>query len=191
MSRIGNRIIMIPEGVTVEENDGVITVKGPKGTLEKPLLRGVKYNVKDNEITLTIENEKDAAMHGTMNALLQNMIIGVTKGYSRGLEIVGVGYRFNVQGSKLIINAGYSHPVSLTIPEGANIIEEYALPLSLREVHTRHKDPKKVARQLKLVRESEYCDDYRFTLYVPKGSIADYLKEDFFRNWLKIKEDIY
>ncbi len=132
MSRIGNRIIMIPEGVTVEENDGVITVKGPKGTLEKPLLRGVKYNVKDNEITLTIENEKDAAMHGTMNALLQNMIIGVTKGYSRGLEIVGVGYRFNVQGSKLIINAGYSHPVSLTIPEGikAEVKDNTQLTLS-------------------------------------------------------------
>ena len=132
MSRIGNRIIMIPEGVTVEENDGVITVKGPKGTLEKTLLRGVKYNVKDNEITLTIENEKDAAMHGTMNALLQNMIIGVTKGYSRGLEIVGVGYRFNVQGSKLIINAGYSHPVSLTIPEGikAEVKDNTQLTLS-------------------------------------------------------------
>ena len=132
MSRIGNRIIMIPEGVTVEENDGVITVKGPKGTLERPLLRGVKYNVKDNEITLTIENEKDAAMHGTMNALLQNMIIGVTKGYSRGLEIVGVGYRFNVQGSKLIINAGYSHPVSLTIPEGikAEVKDNTQLTLS-------------------------------------------------------------
>ena len=132
MSRIGNRIIMIPEGVTVEENDGVITVKGPKGTLEKPLLRGVKYNVKDNEITLTIDNEKDAAMHGTMNALLQNMIIGVTKGYSRGLEIVGVGYRFNVQGSKLIINAGYSHPVSLTIPEGikAEVKDNTQLTLS-------------------------------------------------------------
>ena len=132
MSRIGNRIIMIPEGVTVEENDGVITVKGPKGTLEKPLLRGVKYNVKDNEITLTIENEKDAAMHGTMNALLQNMIIGVTKGYSRGLEIVGVGYRFNVQGSKLIINAGYSHPVTLTIPEGikAEVKDNTQLTLS-------------------------------------------------------------
>ncbi len=132
MSRIGNRIIMIPEGVTVEENDGVITVKGPKGTLEKPLLRGVKYNVKDNEITLTIENEKDAAMHGTMNALLQNMIIGVTKGYSRELEIVGVGYRFNVQGSKLIINAGYSHPVTLTIPEGikAEVKDNTQLTLS-------------------------------------------------------------
>ena len=132
MSRIGNRIIMIPEGVTVEENDGVITVKGPKGTLEKTLLRGVKYNVKDNEITLTIDNEKDSAMHGTMNALLQNMIIGVTKGYSRGLEIVGVGYRFNVQGSKLIINAGYSHPVSLTIPEGikAEVKDNTQLTLS-------------------------------------------------------------
>ena len=132
MSRIGNRIIMIPEGVTVEENDGVITVKGPKGTLEKTLLRGVKYNVKDNEITLTIENEKDAAMHGTMNALLQNMIIGVTKGYSRELEIVGVGYRFNVQGSKLIINAGYSHPVTLTIPEGikAEVKDNTQLTLS-------------------------------------------------------------
>ena len=132
MSRIGNRIIMIPEGVTVEENDGVITVKGPKGTLEKTLLRGVKYNVKDNEITLTIENEKDAAMHGTMNALLQNMIIGVTKGYSRELEIVGVGYRFNVQGSKLIINAGYSHPVTLAIPEGikAEVKDNTQLTLS-------------------------------------------------------------
>ena len=132
MSRIGNRIIMIPEGVTVEENDGVITVKGPKGTLEKPLLRGVKYNVKDNEITLTIENEKDAAMHGTMNALLQNMIIGVTKGYEKGLEIVGVGYRFNVQGSNLIINAGYSHPVTLTIPEGikAEVKDNTQLTLS-------------------------------------------------------------
>ena len=132
MSRIGNRIIMIPEGVTVEENDGVITVKGPKGTLEKPLLRGVKYNVKDNEITLTRENEKDAAMHGTMNALIQNMIIGVTKGYSKGLEIVGVGYRFNVQGSKLIINAGYSHPVTLTIPEGikAEVKDNTQLTLS-------------------------------------------------------------
>ena len=132
MSRIGNRIIMIPEGVTVEENDGVITVKGPKGTLEKTLLRGVKYNVKDNEITLTIDNEKDSAMHGTMNALLQNMIIGVTKGYSRELEIVGVGYRFNVQGSNLIINAGYSHPVTLAIPEGikAEVKDNTQLTLS-------------------------------------------------------------
>ena len=132
MSRIGNRIIMIPEGVTVEENDGVITVKGPKGTLEKPLLRGVKYNVKDNKITLTIDNEKDSAMHGTMNALLQNMIIGVTKGYSRELEIVGVGYRFNVQGSNLIINAGYSHPVTLAIPEGikAEVKDNTQLTLS-------------------------------------------------------------
>ena len=121
MSRIGNRIIMIPEGVTVEENDGVITVKGPKGTLEKPLLRGVKYNVKDNEITLTRENEKDAAMHGTMNALINNMIKGVHEGYTRELEIVGVGYRFSQKGNVLVINAVYSNPVELQIPEGLSI----------------------------------------------------------------------
>ena len=132
MSRIGNRIIMIPEGVTVEENDGVITVKGPKGTLEKTLLRGVKYNVKDNEITLTIDNEKDSAMHGTMNALLQNMIKGVSEGFEKGLEILGVGYRFQVRGNELVVNAGYSHPVTLAIPEGikAEVKDNTQLTLS-------------------------------------------------------------
>ena len=118
MSRIGNRIIMIPEGVTVENKDNTITVTGPKGTLSKPLLNGVNFEAKDGEIKLTIEDEKYNAMHGTMNALINNMIIGVTKGYTKVLEIVGVGYRFNVQGSKLVINAGYSHPVEIQIPEG-------------------------------------------------------------------------
>ena len=118
MSRIGNRIIMIPEGVTVENKDNTITVTGPKGTLSKPLLNGVNFEAKDGQIKLTIEDESKNAMHGTMNALINNMIIGVTKGYSKVLEIVGVGYRFNVQGSKLVINAGYSHPVEVQIPEG-------------------------------------------------------------------------
>ena len=75
----------------------------------------------DNVITLTRENDAAKAMHGTMNALLQNMITGVTKGYEKGLEIVGVGYRFNVQGNKLVISAGYSHPVELIIPEGLTV----------------------------------------------------------------------
>ena len=118
MSRIGNRIIMIPEGVTVENKDNTITVTGPKGTLSKPLINGVNFEAKDGQIKLTIEDESKNAMHGTMNSLVNNMIIGVTKGYSKVLEIVGVGYRFNVQGSKLVINAGYSHPVEMQIPEG-------------------------------------------------------------------------
>lgn len=121
MSRIGNRIIKIPEGVTVENNDNVITVKGPKGTLSRKLSENIKMELKDNELTLTIDNEAHKAMHGTMNALISNMVTGVTKGYERGLEIVGVGYRFNVRGDKLVINAGYSHPVEMDIPEGITV----------------------------------------------------------------------
>ncbi len=121
MSRIGNRIIAVPEGVTVECNDNVVTVKGPKGTLTHPLLKDITFKQEENKVTLERKNEEAKAMHGTMNALIHNMIIGVTKGYEKGLEIVGVGYRFNVQGKKLTISAGYSHPVIMEAPEGITI----------------------------------------------------------------------
>ncbi|MDO4995933.1 MAG: 50S ribosomal protein L6 [Bacilli bacterium] len=121
MSRIGNRIITIPEGVTVEQNENVVTVKGPKGTLEQQMLKDITMKVEGNAITLERANENAKAMHGTMNALINNMIKGVTKGYEKGLEIVGVGYRFNVQGSKLTINAGYSHPVVIEVPKGLTV----------------------------------------------------------------------
>ncbi len=118
MSRIGNRIITIPEGVTVENNNNVITVKGPKGTLEQPMLDNITMKIEGNELSLERENENAKAKHGTMNALINNMIKGVTKGYERGLEIVGVGYRFAVSGNKITISAGYSHPVVIEVPEG-------------------------------------------------------------------------
>ena len=121
MSRIGNRIISIPEGVTVEINDNVVSVKGPKGTLTQPMLKDISMKIDNGEVTLERANENAKAMHGTMNSLINNMIIGVTKGYEKGLEIVGVGYRFNVQGQKLTINAGYSHPVTLQIPAGLTV----------------------------------------------------------------------
>ena len=121
MSRIGNRIITVPAGVTVEENDGIVTVKGPKGELKQPMLKDITMTIEGTEIKLERKNENAKAMHGTMNALINNMIIGVTKGYEKGLEIIGVGYRFNVQGKKLVINAGYSHPVDLEIPEGLTV----------------------------------------------------------------------
>ena len=121
MSRIGNRIITIPEGVTVEVNDNVVTVKGPKGTLEQPMLKDITIKIEGTEVTLERKNENAKAMHGTMNSIINNMIIGVTKGYEKGLEIVGVGYRFNVQGKKLVISAGYSHPVNMEIPEGITV----------------------------------------------------------------------
>ena len=116
MSRIGNRIITVPTGVTVEETNGVVTVKGPKGSLSQPMLKDITMKVEENQVIVERKNEAAKALHGTMNALIQNMITGVTEGYSKSLEIIGVGYRFNVQGQKLTINAGYSHPVVMDIP---------------------------------------------------------------------------
>lgn len=121
MSRIGNRIITIPEGVTVENVDNKVVVKGPKGTLEHELLKDISMKVEGNKLSFSRKTEDEKPLHGTMNSLVYNMIIGVTKGYEKGLEIVGVGYRFNVQGKKLIISAGYSHPVELEIPEGMSV----------------------------------------------------------------------
>ena len=153
MSRIGNRIIKIPEGVTVENNDNVITVKGPKGTLSRELSENIKMELKDNELTLTIDNEAHKAMHGTMNALISNMVTGVTKGYERGLEIVGVGYRFNVRGNKLVIAAGYSHPVEMDIPEGITVESKDNTEILLKSI-----DKEKIgeyAAQIRKVRKPE------------------------------------
>lgn len=121
MSRIGNRIITVPAGVTVELVDNVVKVKGPKGELTQAMLKDITMKQENNQITLERKNEAAKAMHGTMNALINNMIIGVTKGYEKALEIVGVGYRFNVQGNKLVISAGYSHPVNMQIPQGITV----------------------------------------------------------------------
>lgn len=121
MSRIGKRIIVVPEGVTVSVENEIVTVTGPKGTLEQKMLKDITMTQTDNNITLDRKNEAAKAMHGTMNALIQNMIKGVKDGFEKELEIIGVGYRFNVQGKKLVINAGYSHPVELVVPEGLTV----------------------------------------------------------------------
>ena len=121
MSRIGNRIISVPEGVTVTEENGVVVVKGPKGELRQEMLKDITMKQENGEIIVERKNEQAKAMHGTMNSLISNMIIGVTQGYEKALEIIGVGYRFNVQGKKLVINAGYSHQVELEIPEGLTV----------------------------------------------------------------------
>lgn len=123
MSRIGNRIIAIPEGVTVSVNDGIVSVKGSKGELSLSLDRLIDASVVDNTVVVTRKNETIPAkqMHGTTNANIRNMIIGVSEGFSKSLEIIGVGYRFNLKGDVLVINAGYSHPVELTVPEGLKL----------------------------------------------------------------------
>ena len=120
MSRIGNRKIVIPEGVTVVTENGVVTVKGPNGELSTTLPINIEVKVEENTLETLRANDaiKTKAMHGTTNANINNMIIGVTKGFEKALEIIGVGYRFALQGKKLVINAGYSHPVEMEIPEG-------------------------------------------------------------------------
>ena len=123
MSRIGNRKITIPSSVTVTVEDNKVTVKGQKGELSLDINKNVNVTIEDNTITVTRDNdEKETrAMHGTLNANITNMIKGVTEGFSKGLEIIGVGYRFNVRGTTLVISAGYSHPVELAIPTGLSV----------------------------------------------------------------------
>ncbi len=123
MSRIGNRKIVIPEGVNVSLEDNLVKVSGKLGELSLELPSVIKMEINDNEITLTRINElkTSKAMHGTTNANITNMIKGVTEGYRKNLEIIGVGYRFNLQGDKLVISAGYSHPVELSIPAGLKL----------------------------------------------------------------------
>ena len=123
MSRIGNRIIAIPEGVSVVVENNNIVVKGPKGELSTVLNKNINVEVKDNTVVVTRSNETipTKQMHGTTNANINNMIIGVSSGFSKGLEIIGVGYRFNLKGNTLVINAGYSHPVELEIPSGLTV----------------------------------------------------------------------
>ena len=121
MSRIGNRKIVIPSGVTVTEENGIVKVTGPKGELTTTLVNGITLKVEENTLEVNRANDDIKAMHGTINANINNMIIGVSKGYEKQLEILGVGYRFALKGNKLVISAGYSHPVEMDIPTGITV----------------------------------------------------------------------
>ena len=120
MSRIGNRKLTIPANVEIKDENGVLTVKGPKGELTLTVSPLLKVKVEDG--SLTIEKVKDTKesniLSGTTNANINNMITGVTEGFTKELEAVGVGYRFSLSGNKIVISAGYSHNVELAIPEG-------------------------------------------------------------------------
>ena len=121
MSRIGNRVLTLPEGVTLTTEGNIVTVKGPKGELSTEINNNITVKVEGNEVTLERKSDAFKNFHGTANANIRNMIIGVTKGFEKQLEAVGVGYRFNVQGKKLVVTAGYSHPVNVEVPEGITL----------------------------------------------------------------------
>lgn len=118
MSRIGNRKIAIPNGVSVSQENNVLTVKGSKGTLTQRLHNLVEVVISENLVeTKAKDSSKEANINvGTMNSLITNMVVGVSEGFSKGLEAVGVGYRFQVNGNKINVSAGYSHPVVVEVP---------------------------------------------------------------------------
>ena len=123
MSRIGNRVLNIPNGVTVTLDGNKMTVKGPKGELSKEFNKDINIEVKENTIVCTRANENKFTkrIHGTTNALIKNMLTGVSEGFVKELETVGVGYRFAVSGNQITVSAGYSKPVIVEIPAGITV----------------------------------------------------------------------
>ena len=121
MSRVGNRKLVLPAGVTASVEGNTVTVKGPKGELSTVINENITVEINGEEITLKRANDNFKNFHGTANANIKNMIIGVTEGFEKKLESVGVGYRFQLKGNELVVTAGYSHPVIVKIPEGIKL----------------------------------------------------------------------
>ena len=118
MSRVGKKPITFPAGVTVTINDTILEVKGPKGTLTTPVPAGVSFKLEEGTLTAERASDDQAAFHGLARALANNAIVGVTDGFTREMDIVGVGYKADVQGSKINFSLGYSHPIEYVLPAG-------------------------------------------------------------------------
>lgn len=120
MSRIGRMPVSLPAGVEVKVDGNIITVKGPKGQLSQEISKLVKVSVEDGELSLTRggDSKEERQQHGLARALVNNMVTGVTAGYEKKLQLVGVGYKAEKKGKVLVMNLGYSHPVEMEDPEG-------------------------------------------------------------------------
>jgi large subunit ribosomal protein L6 len=130
MSRVGNKIIPLPTSVKVKVN-GSINVEGPKGKLSVPLPEGISLEEKDGSLSLKRASEKHAAKHGLTRALLANAIQGVSDGFVRELDIVGVGYRAEAKGKVIIFSLGYSHPIEFLLPDGVEVKIEKGTHITL------------------------------------------------------------
>ena len=155
MSRIGERKLVIPDGVVVTVNGNDVTVKGPKGELSLNKSKLVSVEVVENTVlTKQVKPSKEAnIMQGTTNSLVNNMIIGVSKGFDKGLEAIGVGYRFNVSGNKITVNAGYSHPIIVEAPSDLTVTSESNTEITIHGI-----DKQKVsefAANIRKIREPE------------------------------------
>ncbi len=126
MSRIGRSLIAVPSGVTVKVSDGVLSVKGPKGELSAKLPSRITAEIGDGELKFLRpdDSKQSSSLHGLTRALAANMVTGVTQGFSKSLEIQGVGYRADVKGQKLNLALGFSHPVAVDVPKGLKVTTE-------------------------------------------------------------------
>ena len=159
MSRIGRMPIAIPAGVTVTiaENNKV-TVKGPKGTLERVLPEGLTIKEEDGHVVVSRPNDlkRMKSLHGLTRTLINNMIVGVTNGYEKVLEVNGVGYRAAKQGKKLTLNLGYSHPVEMEDPEGIETVLEGQNKITVKGI-----DKEKVGQYAAEIRDKRRPEPYK------------------------------
>ena len=137
MSRIGNKVITIPAGVEVNLDDNFATVKGPKGELKQQFDKDMTFNVEGNEITVVrpSDSKRHRTVHGTTRAILANMIEGVSAGFKKELELIGVGYRAQMQGKKLVLSVGYSHPVEFEAIDGITLGVEGNTKVSIEGIN--------------------------------------------------------
>ena len=137
MSRIGNKVITVPAGVEVNIVDNLATVKGPKGELKQQFDKDMTFNIEGSEITVVrpSDSKRHRTVHGTTRAILANMIEGVSAGFKKELELIGVGYRAQMQGKKLVLSVGYSHPVEFEEIEGIKLGVEGNTKVSIEGIN--------------------------------------------------------
>ena len=121
MSRIGNRVLTIPSNVTIAVDGNIVTVKGPKGELSTEINKNITVLVEGDKLLVSRKNDNFKNFHGTANANIHNMIVGVTEGFEKKLESIGVGYRFALKGNIIVVTAGYSHPVEVEVLKGLTV----------------------------------------------------------------------
>ncbi len=158
MSRIGRKPIPIPSGVEVKVNDAKVFVKGPLGQLQWSLFPGIQAQVDNGVVSLTREGDsvKLRAMHGLTRAEIANQILGVKEGYQKNLEVMGVGYRAQIQGDALSFTVGYAHPVSLTLPQGVEASVDKQTMIALKGI-----DKRVVSQVAAQIREMKIPDVYK------------------------------
>ena len=157
MSRVGNKVIQLPEGVSITQNGTTVSVTGPKGTLTKDFSNLITITVNDKEVSLTRANDEKHTkqLHGTTRALLNGMVEGVSKGFTKQLEIKGIGYRAQLKGNDIVLNIGFSHPVTIKGVEGV----KFEVP-SQTEINVSGIDKQKVGQMAAVIRSVREPEPY-------------------------------